>query len=430
MSTVFSLDSRSTDFHLTMTTVPIRRWFAVASTLSILAATPRAWAEPHLPPGFRYEVLADAGTLNEPMDLNFAPDGSAWVTGRAGDVWRIDLSRKTTRRVGGVDTEVSGDRGLHGIAFHPNFPRTPEIFLAYHASPAPDGKYRARVSRWRVSGDGDTASLVPSSEKILVEWEGEKAGQHVGGALLAHPKERVLYITTGENNQNANLMKYWDDASNRAQSVADLRGKVLRVNFDGTVPRDNPLVRTAGAQPLVYTRGHRQPWSLSYDPVVGVLVGENGGDLADDYDEVNRLVPGANFGWPRVFGDGWLTGSRSNRVDGYVSPWFKYKRNAGASCTGALIYRGPRKGRGAGYPKSYVGGLFYADFSRKSVRFAPVDPRTRMPGDGTAFLQGIAAGPIALREGPDGALYLLTHGGAPMSSTNDVLARVVSVPSR
>ena len=74
-----------------------------------------------------------------------------------------------------------------------------------------------------MTGSGAASRIDPASEKSLVEWEGDQAGQHVGGALLAHPKERVLYVTTGENNQNANLRKYCDDPNNKAQSLGDPR---------------------------------------------------------------------------------------------------------------------------------------------------------------------------------------------------------------
>jgi len=395
---------------------------SACAVLAIAMSLPSIRAEVRVPEGFQSEVLADASVLKEPMDVAFAPDGAAWVTGRAGDVWRVDVRARTTHRVGGVETDVSGDRGLHGIAFHPDFPQVPQVFLSYHQKDAPEGKYRSRVARWTVSGKGSTAALEAGSEKVVVEWEGEKAGQHVGGALLVHPRERLLYVTTGENNQNANLQKYCNDSENRAQSVGDLRGKVLRVALDGSVPRDNPHVGQAGAQPLVYTRGHRQAWSLSFDPVVGILVGENGGDLADDFDEVNRVKPGANFGWPRVFGDGLATSSRTNRVEGFDSPWFAYKRNTGASCTGALIYRDATGG--AGFPSRFAGGLFYADFARKSVRFAPVNAGSGKPGESEPFLQSTSGGPVAIGLGPDGALYVLTHGGATKASGDDGLVRV------
>ncbi len=401
------------------------RFLSLALTALALSSTTRA--EIHLPPGFEMEVIAGSDLVKEPMDLAFAPDGAAWVTGRTGNIWRIDTATRVARQVGVVQTDVSGDRGLRGIAFHPDFPRTPHLFLAYHATNAPIEKYRARVARWTVTGEGSSAMIDSASEKSLLEWEGDLAGQHVGGGLLAHPTERLLYVTTGENNQNSNLRKYCDDPENKVQSLRDLRGKVVRLGFDGAVPADNPFVKNPDAQGLIYTRGHRQPWALTYDaPTKLLLLAENGGDLANDFDEINRIVPGANYGWPKVFGDGLLTFSRTNRVEGFTSPWFLYQRNTGASCTGALIYRPGASGRG--FPAKYHGALFYSDFTRKSIRTAAVDLSTGKPGPGEAFLQGLPSGPLAIQLGPDGALYFVMHGGAPRASTNDALARIIWKP--
>lgn len=399
----------------------------LVAVLATLVSFSALRAEVHLPTGFAVEVVAGPEMVSEPLDLTFAPDGSAWVTGRAGDLWRVDPVARTSHRVGHVATDVSGDRGLHGVALHPDFPRVPEIFLSYHATNHSPSQYRARVARFTVVGEGAAAALDPGSETTLIEWVGDPAGQHIGGALLAHPKERLLYVSTGENNQNARLTKYCDDPQNKAQSVRDLRGKVLRIGFDGSVPTNNPFAGTPDAQSAIFTVGHRQPWSLDLDAPTGfILLAENGGDLADDYEEVNRIVPGANFGWPRVFGDGWSTLTRTNRVEGFVSPWFAYKRNTGASCTGAVLYRPPAAG--GGFPARYHGALFYADFARKSVRSAPVDAASGKPGESEAFLQGGTSGPVALRLGPDGALYFITHGGATKASPEDGIARIVWKP--
>ncbi len=407
-------------------TMPFRPriFLALVATLTWLSP---AFAEVHLPPGFSVEAVAGPEIVSEPMDLTFAPDGSAWVTGRAGDLWRIDTVAHTSHRVGRVATDVSGDRGMHGVALHPDFPRTPQVFLSYHATQHSPSQYRARIARFSVVGEGAASALDSASETTLIEWVGDPAGQHVGGALLAHPVERLLYVSTGENNQNSRIKQYCDDPENKAQSLRDLRGKVLRIGFDGSIPTNNPFAHVPDAQAAIFTRGHRQPWSLDYDALTGlILEAENGGDLTDDYDEVNSIVGGANFGWPRVYGDGWSTTSRTNRIDGFVSPWFSYKRNTGASCTGAVIYRPSTAG--PGFPAKYHGAFFYCDFARKTIRSASVDATTGKPGESEPFLQGGSAGPLALRLGPDGALYFITHGGAPAASTNDGIARIVWKP--
>jgi glucose/arabinose dehydrogenase len=385
-----------------------------------------ARAEVKLPVGFVREAVAGP-EVREPMDLAFAPDNAVWITGRAGQIWRVDLTTLQRHLVGTIPTDTNGDRGLHGIAFHPDFPKNNTLFLFSHALERPAGKYRSRVSRWEIRGTGAAAMLVAGSDKTLIEFDGDEGAQHVGGGLLMHPKERLLYVTTGDNNVIWKLKEYCDDPANQAQSIGDLRGKVLRLNLDGTVPPGNPHTKTPGARGEVFTRGHRQPWLLNWDSVSGLLLlAENGGDELDDHEEINRITPGANFGWPRVFADGLATLTRTNHVDGFTAPWLMYKRNGGGSCTGALIYRAPKSG--AAFPERYRGGLFYSDYNRKTVRFAPVDAKTLQPGATEPFAQGLPGGPISLRRGPDGALYLVEYGGWFQATTNDVVSRIVFKP--
>ena len=388
----------------------------------------RLWAAPvQLPAGWVRESLGGTN-MPEPMDLAFAPDGVPWITGRSGQVWRLDPARRSVVEVGKIATDTAGDRGLHGIAFHPDFSAATggELFLFSHAVGKPSGMYRSRVTRWTVRGGGAEARLVADSAKVLLEFDGEERGQHVGGGLMVHPVERLLYVTTGDNNEIGRLKSYCSDTNNQAMNPGDLRGKVLRIGLDGSVPPGNPFVGKPGARGEVYTMGHRQPWALSFDPPTGwILEAENGGDELDDHEEVNRLVAGTNHGWPRVFADGLETLTRTNRIADYPEPWFHYKRNNGGSCTGGLIYRPPAA---AGVPERYRGGLFYCDYNRKSVRFAPVDPATGKPGPSEAFAQNLVGGPIALRQGPEGALYLVEYGGWFQSTTNDAVSRIVWKP--
>lgn len=380
-------------------------------------------AEVLLPKGFSREVLAGS-ELPEPMDITFAPDGALWVTGRNGQLWRLEPGTRRMHLIGQVSTDTRGDRGLHGIALHPDFGDAGgDIFLFHHATNSPQGKYRSKVSRWHVSGGGASARLDPDSEKILLEFDGEESGQHVGGALLAHPVERLLYVTTGDNNMIVNLRRYCGDTNNQALFPGDLRGKVLRIGFDGSIPSGNPFVGKPGARGEVFDVGHRQPWQLSYDPESKrLLLAENGGDESDDYEEVNLVRPGANNGWPHVFGDGFETLTRTNRVPGFDSPWFSYKRNTGSSCTGAIIYR---RGPAGAFPDRFDGGLFYCDYNRKSVRFARIESDSGKPGGTEPFVQNLPGGPIALRQGPDGALYLVEYGGWFQPSANDCVSRIV-----
>ena len=382
-----------------------------------------AHAEVHLPDGFKREVIAGS-QIREPMDLAFAPDGAAWVTSRGGDLWRLEPDSKNLTRVGTVETDTAGDRGLHGIAFHPDFPRVPKIFLFLHAREHPAGWYLSRVVSREIVGAGREARLDAGPGTVLLEWKGDEGAQHVGGGLMVHPVERALYVSSGDNNKIWELKSYCQDPENRAQSLRDLRGKVLRIGLDGGPAAGNKFIQQENARPEVFTRGHRQPWAFSFDPVTGwVLLSENGGDEQDDHERVLRLEAGANYGWPRVFADGMDTLTRTNRLSGFTPPWFSYRRGNGGSCTGGLIYRAPKSG--TGFPARWEGGLFYSDYNRKSVRFARIDAATGRPAASESFAQNLPGGPVALRLGPDGSLYLVEYGGWFQATTNDAISRIV-----
>lgn len=404
----------------------MRRLLSPLLALLVVTGSHHSLADAKLPPRFVHEILAGP-EIPEPMDLAFAPDGAAWITSRTGELWRLEPESRRTQRVGTIESDSAGDRGLHGLAFHPDFPATPHLFVFHHAKSHPAGNYLSRVVRFTITGSGADSRLVPDSGKVLLEWTGDEGAQHVGGGLLIHPGERALYITSGDNNKIWELKQYCVDPENRAQSLGDLRGKVMRIGLDGAIPPTNPFVGKAGARPEIFTRGHRQPWALSLDPVTGwILLAENGGDELDDHEKVLRLRHGANNGWPRVFADGKDTLTRTNRVEGFETPWFSYLRGQGGSCTGGLIYRAP--GAGGGFPAQFHGGLFYSDYNRKSVRFAPIDPATQRPAASQAFAQALPGGPVAMRLGPDGALYLIEYGGWFKATTNDAVSRIVFRP--
>ena len=244
----------ATMLRCTASTTPARAlalpWAAV-----LLVAVHTAVADARLPEGFTREVLVGP-SIREPMDMAFAPDGAAWITARGGEVWRLEPATQRLDRVGKVEADTAGDRGLHGIAFHPDFPATPRLYLFLHAPKHPPGEYRSRVVAHDVTGAGAGARLAEGEGKVLLEFGGDEGAQHVGGGLLAHPVERALYVTTGDNNKIWELKSYCTDTNNRAQSPADLRGKVLRIGLDGSIPPSNPFANAPGA---LYIAGARHP---------------------------------------------------------------------------------------------------------------------------------------------------------------------------
>ena len=222
--------------------------------------------------GLRVETLVTG--LDTPWDLAWGPDGQIWVTERGGRVSRVNPASGQRTTAGQVpDVAESGESGLMGIAFHPDFATQPYVYLAH--TYLQSGSLRNRLVR--VRWDGQTLG---TPEVLLTNIPG--SGIHDGSRLAIGP-DRLLYMTTG-------------DASNGdlAQDRNSLAGKVLRLSLTGQPAPGNPF-GTA-----VYSYGHRNPQGLVFHPTTGALYASEHGP--SDNDEINLIVAGRNFGWPTVHG--------------------------------------------------------------------------------------------------------------------------------
>jgi glucose/arabinose dehydrogenase len=222
--------------------------------------------------GLRVETVVTG--LDTPWDMAWGPDGQMWVTERGGRVSRVNLAtgqRTTAGQVASV-TE-SGESGLMGIAFHPDFASQPFVYLAHTYTE--NGSLRNQLVRAR--WDGQTLG---APEVLLSNIPG--ASIHDGSRLAVGP-DRLLYMTTGDA-ADANL----------AQDRNSLAGKILRLTLNGQAAPGNPF-GTA-----VYSLGHRNPQGLVFHPTTGALYSTEHGP--GDNDEVNLIASGRNFGWPTVHG--------------------------------------------------------------------------------------------------------------------------------
>jgi glucose/arabinose dehydrogenase len=228
----------------------------------------------------------------------------------------------------------------------------------------------------------------PASEVVLWQAEEEASSLHHGGGIV-FDQDGYLYLGVGDG----------DDAP-AAQRLTTYRGKVLRLNRDGSVPGDNPFHDGAGPNlDGIYARGLRNPYRLSLDAATGTIHVYDVG--AGRWEEINELVAGANYGWAVCEG-------RCARK-GMTDPMFAYPHHGGiASIGGGVVYRGDL------LPGEYAGNLFYGDFSNAWIRrlvpgadgevrdllFAPAD-RSASP----------IASVVDFEVGPDGALYYVDFAG-------------------
>jgi glucose/arabinose dehydrogenase len=216
-----------------------------------------------------------AGDLNFPVDLAFGPDGTLYYAElRTGDIRAIPSGAKEPLAdpVAHVDASPGGNGGFTGIALDPDFAKTRAFFVYYSfdKDDAPNGKVN-RVSR--VSPEGETVIVDD------IPW----AELHDGGRLVFTGPD-VLVVTTGDNEKR-----------DPAQDPDDLRGKTLRITREGDPAPGNPR---AGS--IIFTLGHRNPFGLAYDAENDIIWStENGPDRGD---EVNILIGGGNYGWPKALG--------------------------------------------------------------------------------------------------------------------------------
>jgi glucose/arabinose dehydrogenase len=237
-------------------------------------------------PGDESVTLAVVRTgLRYPIALAFAPDSRVFYAERAtGNIQILGTATtNTTTFYTLTGTDSSGERGLLGLALDPDFPTTPYVYAYQTYNDASNGTLYNRIVRIRANGD------VGVSHTVLLALPPPTGASNHNGGVIAFGPDGKLYAVVGEQ-----------AIPMRSQEQSSPLGKVLRMNPDGSAPTDNPFAGNSSWNPLVYTYGHRNMFGLAFQPTTGLAyVTENG---PNDNDEVNRLVPGSNYGWPTVRG--------------------------------------------------------------------------------------------------------------------------------
>lgn len=216
-------------------------------------------------------ILTDQVTF--PWEIIWGPDNMLWVTERGGKIIRVNPSNgQISPLITIPDVRSMGEGGLLGMALHPDFTTTPQVFVVYNYDK--NGTYTEKVVRYTYTG-GTLTNPVILIDNIAA------SNIHNGSRLLISG-DRKLFISTG-------------DASNQAsaQNSSSVNGKILRINLDGTIPADNP-----NSNSPVWSLGHRNAQGLVF--ANGKLYSSEHGPSSDD--EVNIIEKGSNYGWPNVKG--------------------------------------------------------------------------------------------------------------------------------
>lgn len=243
-------------------------------------------------------------------------------------------------------SSTSGEEGLLGLAFHPNYVNNGYFYVNYTA-PSPR---RTVIARYSVT-PGNPNKADSLSGQILMEIN-QPYSNHNGGMIL-FGLDGYLYIATGDGG-SAN------DPGNRSQNLDSLLGKILRINIDTTspglpyaIPPDNPRVGLSGRDEI-YAPGFRNPWRMSVDPVTGqIWVGDVG---QNSWEEIDLLELGKNYGWRCYEGNNTFNTSGCGSISLYTFPKKVYPRSSpNCSVTGGVVYRGFRR-------PDLVGRYIYGDY--------------------------------------------------------------------
>lgn len=335
-----------------------------------------------LPPGFIEERIAEG---LDPTTMAMAPDGRIFIAEKDGKIRIIENGHLLEDPFLSIEVDNFNERGLGGLAFHPNFEQNNWIYVTYTVP----NQNRNRISRF--TANGNYAPL--QSEEILFDLPRLTGTIHNGGAM-AFGGDGKLYVAIGDGANAAS-----------SQDLNTLLGKFIRINDDGSIPEDNPFYQVLeGDNRAIYAYGFRNPFTFAIQPGSGrIFANEVGNEL---YEEVNQIEPGKNYGWDRV--EGYFTGT--NPPENYQDPFYSYGHDIGCAVIGAAFYNPERMN----FPPRYQGMYFFGDYCEGYIKV--LDPESG------ALLETFAREinrPISLLVAPSGDLYYLDRPGIGNGSMQD-----------
>ena len=346
-------------------------------------------------PVARVDVVVDG--LTAPLDVTNAGDGSGrlFVAEQAGRIRIVRDGALVGRPFLDITDRIAsgGERGLLGLAFHPDYPTDPRFFVDYT-----DRNGNTVISSFRVTGtDPDVAD--PASEAVLLRID-QPFANHNGGAVAFGP-DGMLYIGMGDGGSSG-------DPQGNGRSLGTLLAKILRLDIDTggsapyTVPADNPFVAAAGARPEIWATGLRNPWRLRFDRATGDLwIGDVGQNAWEEVDVMRAGVKGLDFGWNAMEGFHCFKPAQGCDQAGLTLPVTEYGHALGCAIIGGVVDRDPAAG-------PLLGRYLYGDACKDNLW--ALDPVGDGRHDGVIVAK-VGRSLSSIGEAEDGTVYATSLTG-------------------
>ena len=370
----------------------------IAAISSLLAAPALAVQtdapKPSVLTGASAETVARG--LSRPWGLTFLPGGNMLVTEKPGRIRLVTREGKVSEALVGAPNALStGQGGMLDIAAAPDFETTREVYVCFTEARR-GGATTTSLSRLKLVGDTLGTARLEGGRVIFRQGPSYRSGYHFG-CRIAFPPDGTVFVTLGERGQR-----------DPAQDLKTHVGKVVRLNRDGSVPSDNPFVGKSGALPEIWSSGHRNPQAAAINPTTGKLWlvehGARGGD------EINIPEAGKNYGWPVISYGTHYSGAKigvGRKRAGMEQPAYYWDPSIAPS--GMAFYTSDR------FPQ-WKGNLFVGALKFRQLHRLVLDGDKVVAEE--TLISGLQQRIRAVRQGPDGALYVLTD------STNGRVIRV------
>ena len=347
--------------------------------------------------GVAFDVVTVVGGLQNPWGMAFLPGGKMLITERPGRLRVLSADGKLSAPVTGLPAvDARGQGGLLDVALDPAFAKNSIIYWSYAEPTAEQGVNNTAVAKGKFVDDA-AAPRVEDVQVIYHQRPSLRSPLHFGSRLV-FGRDGTLFITQGDRSITEGRMQ--------SQKMDSGLGKIVRINTDGSIPKDNPFVGKDGVLPEIWSIGHRNIQSAALHPTTGELWevehGTRGGD------EINIARKGRDYGWPTIaygieYRGGPITGGITQQ-EGMDQPLYYWDPIIGPS--GMAFYTGSLFPAWKGH--LFIGGHGTRDLVRLELNGDKVVAEERLLKD----LQPKPEAIRDVRQGPDGAIYLLTDSNA------------------